>query len=585
MNVHNNKDASSSSNMHSVVYSLEDLLDFAYECVQDGYEDIHQMTLEEISIKIIHSSTHSNKTPLLPKAHFSHRNDKEHHSIYMVCYSPTMKFQALLEALENFIEEFRDRNFEFASSSNSISSPSSSMLPKKHILFWIDIFSILTSHVQNFNQVCQQVTTMCENKVVVISPWNHPEIFHNIWTLYQLFMASTVEKAWDVGMTSVEKGKFVNAIRKNSLRIKDELVDEVYFPQKDDINEHSIDTKKTIFAADINIEQLFGFDYSLVDHLVTRNVSYGIKKWIAETLQCNFPPKVSQALKLLPTFRKFAPLDGGNSNNEIFRDDKIETFLIDCIEEETHVLLDTNDFVGSSFLVSFLSNLGDLYVLQRRWTDAEAVFLRILELQKQELGSYHRATIDTMYRLAEIFGNTCKYLMAELFFKSYLDGTKKSDFATPRDILLATQQVGNFYYSLSLYDKAQPLYEAWHSQAVLLHGQFHHITLNASCMLAHVYVQLREFHEAMKLSKECVEIAKQLFHQGHDSIKQYQDFHQIVHYYSTHDVEIPKLNQESIEIGQGISIAVPILEIDFMETINLVENVKSKHHSTTCVIC
>ena len=479
--------------------------------------------------------------------------------LYMVTYSMDMNFQDFLETLSRFIEQSNHR-----------------VESSKVVSFWIDLFCISQKYSHQsieWNNQVEQAIKQCADNMVVLSPWQYRhDIFQDGLALYQLFMSIVSAKpTWHMMMTKSEQIRFQEMLTKDPIRVKNELIKLI------DVPIDGIDK-------DIRSSLLFAFiESDAIRQYVIATIQFGIKTWLWKNLKQYIVSPSSQNKIDMPLRQSFLhqhssshQLSSMTDNEEsVFSIDgsDLESFLVDCIDDESSTLRqssakpNTPFCADCSYLIYYFEQLGELYLNQCKYDEAESIFLKILELQKHELGQYHLDTIESTLKLADLFVLSKKYSMAELFYLSYLKGLKESKSASARDLLIATQHVGNFFYSQASYDKALPLYESWHQQALALHGQMHHVTLHASSMLANVYIFQLKYEKALTLSRNCIEIAVALHHGNHPLVKQFKNHYEhMLKLINNFETESESSREDKYSNFEVEIESFPILEVAALES-------------------
>jgi tetratricopeptide (TPR) repeat protein len=109
-----------------------------------------------------------------------------------------------------------------------------------------------------------------------------------------------------------------------------------------------------------------------------------------------------------------------------------------------------------------LNNLAGLYESQGRYSEAEPLYLRALEIRERQFGADHSNVANSLNNLAELYRNRGRYSEAEPFYLRALEicerqlGEEHPNFAT------SLNNLAGLYESQGRYDEA----EAFHMQAL-----------------------------------------------------------------------------------------------------------------------
>lgn len=494
---------------------------------QENHEDI--CADGSVSELVSSSNLFVNASPSLSAKDEGKSSAKAAHNMYMVVYSPQMRLADFFEAIRLFILVIEDKG---------VSSST-----QQQVTFWIDIFCVplllkASDAAQQFVQQVELATKLCGDQVLLLSPWKYGEdIFSRALSQYQLFMATESDQLWRVSMTTDEIWQFQQALSANSDEVKQLLTKYVQLTSHHPLQEvKDVDVAvSNSFPPSSHVLQLLSFleSEAFLSHFLY-TIHYGIKRWLWSCLKRQWSlPNVSSP-RFKPDRKSKQNLFAADSNDlfelKTVEDphplidadmDKLECFLVACIEEESELLQKAGESKGecycadASHLIFFLQELYTVYCKQHRFEEAEHVLLKVLELQKHELGAINLETLQTTLKMADLFVLSHKYSMAELFFVSYIKGLKECGRSSGRDILLACQHVGNFFYTQRSYDKAEKMYMSCFELAIDLHGRIHHVSLHAASMLANIYVQQWRYEKAKEFGKTCVEIAEALHDENH----------------------------------------------------------------------
>lgn len=460
---------------------------------------------------------------------------------YMVIYSTQMSVKHFLEVLADFIE-LHHKNYQM------------------EVMLWIDIFCLPeTTDPQRYNSLFEQACKYFGEKMVMLSPWKHAEVFAQERSLYQLFISSKAETSWEVGMSVQERQDFQLQYLSDPLNALQSLQDiankaeehVMRFRAQKQSGELACPLIWACTESELTAQQFFrilnhGIHIFLLEYFLVHiaQVCYSLKSWLGSEM-------------LLAASTKSTSMTLANLQMEA-REEQFEMLLVHLVDQEVamvfavvdpHTQSNSTQCADANYLIIYLKILSKWYLYQERIEDAEQVMVKVIEMQQAELGSHHKDTLHSTFQLASIFATSHKYSMAELFYTSYLHSLQESDQTTSRELLIACQHIGNFFYSQQCYDKAEEMYLSCHQQAINVHDRFHHVSLHTANMLCNVYVQQHKYLEGIQLAEECVEIATTLHHETHPLVQQTKQHLQ--------EIYIGQRMQEEREAA----IAIPLQEV------------------------
>jgi tetratricopeptide (TPR) repeat protein len=105
-----------------------------------------------------------------------------------------------------------------------------------------------------------------------------------------------------------------------------------------------------------------------------------------------------------------------------------------------------------------LGRIAALYKAQGRYSEAEPLYLRSLEIKEKSLGADHPSVAVTLNNLAELYRNQGLYEKAEPLYLRSLEIKEKSLGADHSDVAVTLNNLAGLYRNQWLYEKAEPLY-------------------------------------------------------------------------------------------------------------------------------
>jgi tetratricopeptide (TPR) repeat protein len=151
-----------------------------------------------------------------------------------------------------------------------------------------------------------------------------------------------------------------------------------------------------------------------------------------------------------------------------------------------------------------MNNLGALYSLQRRYAEAEPLFIKVLEARKRLLGMDHQYTLNTMTNVAQLYDREGKLAEAE---RAYVEVLALRQKVMGRDHADARLVMGNLG---GLYEREGKLAEAQDILTQLVEidrrklGSDDANTVRHTNTLGLVYLQQRRYEDVKRLLGDAV---------------------------------------------------------------------------------
>ena len=118
-------------------------------------------------------------------------------------------------------------------------------------------------------------------------------------------------------------------------------------------------------------------------------------------------------------------------------------------------------------LATSLNNLGELYVAQFKFDEAEPLYKRSLAIREKALGLEHPDMAASLNNLALLYHAQGKYAEVEPLFKRSLAIREKALGPENSDVAISLNNLAEIYYTQSKYADAAPLFKR--SLAIRVH--------------------------------------------------------------------------------------------------------------------
>jgi serine/threonine protein kinase/tetratricopeptide (TPR) repeat protein len=158
--------------------------------------------------------------------------------------------------------------------------------------------------------------------------------------------------------------------------------------------------------------------------------------------------------------------------------------------------------------VPVLYELASLYTMQNKHSDAEQSYKHASTLYEEMLGSEHRSTADSLYHLGQCYYKQNKYREAEQSYKRALDIYENHKDIGPEHSLTAMclYQLGNCHQNQGNYRDAEPWYQRVSTFYEKKLGSEHRSTAESLYQLGQCYYNQNKYREAEQSYKRALDI-------------------------------------------------------------------------------
>jgi tetratricopeptide (TPR) repeat protein len=162
-----------------------------------------------------------------------------------------------------------------------------------------------------------------------------------------------------------------------------------------------------------------------------------------------------------------------------------------------------------------LNNLAELYRQQGKYEQAEPFYQRALQIWEQVLGPEHPDVACPLYGLANLYRKQDKYAEAEPLYHRALRIREKRLGSEHPDVAYSLNGLANLYRKQGKYAEAEPLYQRALTIREQALGPNHPYTAKALNHLAHLYTDQGKYAEAEPLYQRALTIREQVLGPDH----------------------------------------------------------------------
>ncbi|BAY33133.1 TPR repeat-containing protein [Nostoc carneum NIES-2107] len=203
-------------------------------------------------------------------------------------------------------------------------------------------------------------------------------------------------------------------------------------------------------------------------------------------------------------------------------------------------------------LANNLNNLAGLYREIGRYSEAESLYKRALELRKDILGEHHPAFATSLNNLAGLYKATARYSKAELLYQQALELRKRLLGDNHPDVAASLNNLALLYDQQERYQEAEPLYLQSLEIRKHLLGEHHPSVAIILNNLSLLYYHQQRYKEAESLSLQAIELDKRFL--GEENPEVATDIHNLALIYRAQGryEEAEALFLQSLEIKQSL---------------------------------
>jgi CHAT domain-containing protein/tetratricopeptide (TPR) repeat protein len=162
--------------------------------------------------------------------------------------------------------------------------------------------------------------------------------------------------------------------------------------------------------------------------------------------------------------------------------------------------------LGTLKEISNLKQESERLYEQRRYAEAEPVYLRIIEILEKSVGPEQSSTGVAVNNLAILYSSMGAYDKAEPLYKRSLAITEKAQGREHRDTATSLDNMATFYEIMGSYDRAEPLYKrALAIREKVLGPEHPYIALSLNG-LARLYREMGSYDKAVPLLQRALAI-------------------------------------------------------------------------------
>ena len=143
-----------------------------------------------------------------------------------------------------------------------------------------------------------------------------------------------------------------------------------------------------------------------------------------------------------------------------------------------------------------LNNLAALYEAQGRYSGAEPLYKRALEVSERVLGKEHPYTLGSVNNLAALYEAQGRFSEAEPLFRRVLEARQRVFGKERPDTLTSVNNLAALYESQGRYSEAEPLFKRALEASERVLGKEHPQTLGSVNNLAALYFAQRDWTRA-----------------------------------------------------------------------------------------
>ncbi len=162
-----------------------------------------------------------------------------------------------------------------------------------------------------------------------------------------------------------------------------------------------------------------------------------------------------------------------------------------------------------------LNNLAELYRSQGRYSEAEPVYLQALELGQRNLGENHSLVATSLNNLAELYRSQGRYSEAEPLYLQALELGQRNLGENHPHVAASLNNLALLYYSQGRYSEAEPLFVQALELRQRLLGENHPDVAQSLNNLAGLYYSQGRYDKAEPLLEQALELCERVLGVNH----------------------------------------------------------------------
>jgi tetratricopeptide (TPR) repeat protein len=165
--------------------------------------------------------------------------------------------------------------------------------------------------------------------------------------------------------------------------------------------------------------------------------------------------------------------------------------------------------------LTYINNLGYLYLNQREFAEAEQLLVRALEVARRRLGEESPTSLDLMDKLASAYGNQGRLAQAETLHVKVLEARRRLRGEEDFDTLDSMKVLASLYMLQGRLSEAEPLLVKALEGLRRLLGREHPETIDSMRVLADLYLSDRKHERSIPLLEDTLRLTRDKLGPGH----------------------------------------------------------------------
>ncbi|ORY52956.1 hypothetical protein BCR33DRAFT_182403 [Rhizoclosmatium globosum] len=454
-----------------------EFFDYFIDKVCGGVENVQGLSTTEVNIKYLQPLTSESKISLCRLYEKSPLIDK---ATVFVSHAWKFDFLDVVDALKTHAQN------------NSLGPDTT---------FWFDLFSnsqhdTATKPFSFWTGTFMTAIKAIGSVVMIMLPWEDPIPLQRAWCIYELYACMETRSEFNVAMPRAERKRFLSQVNVKSFN---KMLASV---KSENSTSFLPDDKEKIHTA---IRDSIGF--TNLDSAMFKV----LKEWMLKALKMELQLAESVLGKTNPlSLTLKAGLAGvyGDLGNE-------EASLL--LYQELWDYYKTNVGVDSGFALIHCGNVISSLITLKRFSEAKAPALDLIERSRQIFGNEHQSTCSAKESLAVVLENEAKFAEAlalhndtlQVYLGLYGDESEH----TAR----AKLSLASCYYTMKDFQKASDAYQAAFDTRKRLLGEDHPSTLGTMTSLGSALYLAGRVEESRSLQKECLDKCRRVLGDSHPS--------------------------------------------------------------------
>lgn len=221
------------------------------------------------------------------------------------------------------------------------------------------------------------------------------------------------------------------------------------------------------------------------------------------------------------------------------------------LQDKSNQFVKVGDTLSVNYTIS-LDNLGEFYYSNKKYSEAEKIFLKSLKLKKEILGEKHIEYAYSLHNLGSFYGERGHYLEAEPLLLKALEIRLATLGKKNKTYLKTLENIAIIYAKQGKYSQAEPFFLEVLEIKKSIYGETNPEYVSSLKKLAFFYQSQGNFYQAEPLFLKVQEIKKNIFGENHLEYANSLDDLGMLYYYQDKYSKAEIVDLKALEIKRVV---------------------------------